>query len=44
MTKLFDFLNDRNKFSIAKESVKIGQVYRIRMDESNGIKSKDSED
>ena len=40
MTKLFDFLNEKNRASIAKESIKIGHVYRMRMDESNGIKPK----
>lgn len=40
MTKLFDFLNEEDRTSIAKESIRIGHVYRMRMDESNGIKPK----
>lgn len=40
MTKLFDILDENSAKNIAKESIKIGNVYRIKMDEQNGIKPK----
>lgn len=32
MTKLFDILDENSAKNIAKESIKIGNVYRIKMD------------
>lgn len=40
MTKLFDLLDDDSARNIAKDTIKIGNVYRIKMDEKNGIKPK----
>lgn len=40
MTKLFDILDENSAKAIAKDSIKIGNVYRIKMDERNGIKPK----
>ncbi len=40
MTKLSDILDENSVKAIAKESIKIGNVYRIKMDEKNGIKPK----
>lgn len=37
---MFDLQSDENKHSVAKDTIKIGYVYRIKMDESNGIKPK----
>ena len=30
MTKLFDFLNEKKRASIAKESIKIGHAHKVR--------------
>lgn len=40
MTKLFDILDEHSTRAIAKDSIKVGNVYRIKMDERNGIKPK----
>lgn len=40
MTKLFDILDEHSARAIAKDSIKVGNVYRIKMDERNGIKPK----
>lgn len=40
MTKLFDALNRSDIERIARDSIKIGNVYRIKMDERNGITPK----
>lgn len=40
MTKLFDILDENSAKNIAKKSIKIGNVYRIKMDGQNGIKPK----
>lgn len=40
MTTLFEMLNDDSIKAIAKNTVKVGDVYRIKMDERNGIKPK----
>lgn len=40
MTKLFDILDENSAKNIAKKSIKIGNVYRIKMDRQNGIKPK----
>ncbi|WP_300726686.1 hypothetical protein [uncultured Bacteroides sp.] len=37
MTKLYDLLDKAQAKAIAKETIKIGNVYRIKMDRSNGI-------
>ena len=38
MTTLFEMLNNDSIKAIAKNTVKVGDVYRIKMDERNGIK------
>ena len=40
MTTLFEMLNNDSIKAIAKNTVKVGDVYRIKMDERNGIKPK----
>ena len=40
MTTLFEMLNNDSIKAIAKNTVKVGDVYRIKMDERNGIKLK----
>ncbi|WP_294590335.1 hypothetical protein [uncultured Phocaeicola sp.] len=40
MTMLFEMLNNDSIKAIAKNTVKVGDVYRIKMDERNGIKPK----
>lgn len=44
MTKLFDILDEHSVKSITKASIKIGNVYRIKMDERNGLKPKPGDD
>lgn len=40
MTRLFETLNNDSIKAIAKNTVKVGVVYRIKMDERNGVKPK----
>lgn len=40
MTKLFDILDESSKKAITQDAIKIGNVYRINMNEQNGIKPK----
>lgn len=39
MTKLFDLLDDDSARNIAKDTIKIGNVYRIKMDEKERYKT-----
>lgn len=43
MTKFFELLDKKGADAIAKGSIKIGNVYRIEMDETNGIKPKNGD-
>ncbi len=44
MMKISDALNDDDLLSLARHTVEIGDVYRIKMTEANGIKPKDGAD
>lgn len=44
MTKLFDLLDNNSVNAIAKDSIEVGNVYRIKMNEKNGIKPKPGDD
>lgn len=40
MIKLREFFSGESAKTVAKDSIKVGNVYRIKMDERNGIKPK----
>lgn len=44
MTSLFDLLDEDKKNSLAASSINIGNVYRIKMNEENGIIPKPGDD
>jgi len=44
MMKISDALNDEELLGVAKQTVEIGNVYRMKMTKENGIKPKDGAD
>lgn len=44
MMKISDALNDEELLKLAKRTVEIGDVYRMKMTEANGIRPKDGAD